>query len=151
MNKTRTEEVLFNHSLKIILLCLVFSGIFLILGNQRLFAYENPELTDFQQITVTGVVNDENGNPMPGVNVVIEGTNIGAITDVDGKFSINVSSQDAVLLISFIGYNQQRVRIAGRTTINVSMEPSVSALDEVIVVGYGVAKKSDITGSIASV
>lgn len=151
MNQTTTKEVLFNHSLKIILLCLVFSGIFLILGNQRLFAYENPELTDFQQITVTGVVNDENGNPMPGVNVVIEGTNVGAITDVDGKFSINVSSQDAVLLISFIGYNQQRVRIAGRTTINVSMEPSVSALDEVIVVGYGVAKKSDITGSIASV
>jgi TonB-linked SusC/RagA family outer membrane protein len=104
-----------------------------------------------QQQHVTGTILDENGKPIPGVNIAVEGTTIGSISDINGIYSINVSSQDAVLIFSFIGYNQKRVPVAGKTVINVSMEPSVSSLDEVIVIGYGVTKKRDITGSIASV
>jgi TonB-linked SusC/RagA family outer membrane protein len=104
-----------------------------------------------QQITVTGTVKDENGDPMPGVNVQVEGTSTGSMTDVNGKFSINAPRSDAVLILSFVGYYDMRVLLAGRTTIDVSMEPSIENLDEVIVVGYGTQRKKDVTSAITVV
>jgi TonB-linked SusC/RagA family outer membrane protein len=103
------------------------------------------------QTAVQGTVRDENGAGMPGVYVVVKNTSLGTTTDADGNFSMNVSSNDAVLVFSFIGYATQEVAVNGRTRVDVALAASVQSLDEVVVVGYGTQKKSDITGSLASV
>ncbi|WP_167608052.1 SusC/RagA family TonB-linked outer membrane protein [Maribellus sediminis] len=103
-----------------------------------------------QTKTVSGVVNDANGSPMIGVNVVIEGTTTGTVTDVNGRYELDVTA-DAVLHFSFIGYAEQTIAVGNQTEINVVMTMSDLGLEEVVVVGYGTIKKSDISGSVASV
>lgn len=109
------------------------------------------EITSPQQskITVKGNVSD-NIEPVIGASVVEKGTTNGAITDMDGNFSIQVSS-GAILIISYVGYTEQQVPVDGRTNINILMVEDMQALDEVVVVGYGVQKKVNLTGSVASV
>ncbi len=102
-----------------------------------------------ENITVSGTVLDENGLPMIGVGVVQAGTTQGTSTDIDGKYIVTVP-QGAVLEFSFIGYASQEVT-ADRTTINVTLVPSSTFLEETVVVGYGVQKKSSVTGAISSV
>ena len=107
---------------------------------------------ELQQQVITGIVTDiQTGEPLPGVNVVVKGTTIGVITDVSGRYSINVLEKNAVLVFSFIGYTNLEEPVAGRTTINISLVTSTTALDEIIVIGYGTQKKSDLTGSVASI
>ena len=101
-------------------------------------------------ITVTGIVTDENGEPLPGASVVIENTNTGALTDASGKYSIKVQSGKA-LVYSFIGYKPSTELVRNNKTINVSLDPDTRLLDEVVVVGYGTMKRSDLTGSVSSV
>lgn len=103
-----------------------------------------------QNVVVNGTVTDDTGQPLPGVNVLLQGTTTGTITDVDGQFSLNMPS-DGVLLFNFIGFSSQTINVAGRTSIVVIMQPSDLSLDEVVVVGYGTMRKSDLTGSVASV
>lgn len=104
-----------------------------------------------QEVTVTGTVTDaETGDPLPGVTVVIKGTQQGTITQVDGTYSVQ-TPEDAVLVFSFIGFNTSEVPVAGQTQINVSLEPAVLGLDEVVVIGYGSVKKEDATGSVGVV
>ena len=102
------------------------------------------------QTTVSGKVSDETG-VLPGVNVVVQGTTIGAVTDFDGNYSINVPQGDNVLVFSYIGYIRQTVSIEGRSTINITMSEDAQALSEVVVVGYGTQRKADLTGSIGSI
>lgn len=117
-------------------------GVFLLLGA---FGFA-------QEKTVTGtVVSSEDGLEIPGVNVVEKGTNNGTSTDFDGNYSITVSSDNAVLVFSYIGYVSQEQSVSGTNQVNVSLAEDVSALEEVVVVGYGTTKKSDITGSVSSV
>ena len=94
---------------------------------------------------------DANNLPLAGVNVIEKGTNNGAITGADGKFSLAVSSASPVLQFSFIGYETQEVTVGTQTTLEVTLIESLKGLNEVIVIGYGTAKKKDITGSVASV
>jgi TonB-linked SusC/RagA family outer membrane protein len=104
-----------------------------------------------QSMTVNGTVTDETGQSIIGANVVVAGTTSGAITDMDGKFSISASA-NAVLRVSYVGYLAQEVKVAvGRTTYNIILREDAERLDEVVVIGYGVVKKSDVTGSVASV
>lgn len=103
-----------------------------------------------QNITVRGTVTDNTGLPLPGVSIVIEGTNRGVITDVDGNYQIEVPS-DATILFNFLGFSLHRELVNNRTTINVLMKEDVMSLDEVVVVGYGQMKRSDVTGSMVSV
>ena len=105
----------------------------------------------FQQIKVTGTVTDENGNPLPGVNVQFEGTIVGTITDNNGKFSLTKPDENAVLMFSFMGYNTQKVSTSGKSVVDIKMVPNVTSLEEVVVVGYGTQKKSDLTGSVTAV
>jgi TonB-linked SusC/RagA family outer membrane protein len=105
----------------------------------------------YAQRTVTGTVVDKDQQPVPGANIVVRGTQIGAITDSDGKFSINVSSSDAVLVISFIGYASQEVEVGNNSVINVSLQDAAMSLDEVVVVGYGTVLKKNITTSVSKV
>jgi TonB-linked SusC/RagA family outer membrane protein len=106
-----------------------------------------------QQVTITGTVKDANTNePVIGANIIEEGAKTGgAVTDVDGNFSIKVSSNEATLAISFIGYLTENVVIGGRSSIEVLLTPDITALDEIVVVGYGTQKKADLSSAIATV
>lgn len=104
------------------------------------------------QITVTGrVVASDTEEPLPGVNVVIKGTTTGAVTNLDGMYTITVPDGDAVLTYSFVGYATQEITVGEQTTINVTLEEDVMALDEVVFIGYGTQRKGDVTSSIGSV
>ena len=104
-----------------------------------------------QNITISGTVTDDKGEPIPGVNVVVKGTTTGAFTAANGVFSINVPNNDAVLVFSFIGYTTQEIAVAGRRALNVMMSEDTKQIDEVVVVGYGVQRKSSLTGSMAAI
>ncbi len=101
--------------------------------------------------TIGGKVIDSFGESLPGVNVVLKGTNIGVITDAQGVYQISVPDLQGSLVFSFIGFDNQEVDISGRASIDVTLFESVLGLDEVIVVGYGTVKKSDVTGAIVRV
>ena len=104
-----------------------------------------------QTRTISGRVTDkETGEGLPGVSVVIAGTSDGTIADIEGNYKLPVP-EDASLIFSFVGYTNQTIPVAGKTTINVQLEVDVQSLDEVVVVGYGTQKKSDLTGSVVSV
>lgn len=104
-----------------------------------------------QNRTVTGVVNDEKGLPIPGVNVVVKGTMTGVITDVDGKFETSVPGKETVLVFSFIGYNSMEIPVGDQKSINVTLTESVEQIEEVVIVGYGTQKKINLTGSVSVV
>lgn len=108
-------------------------------------------LTFAQVHQVTGTVNDVTGEPMIGVNVSVRGSGSGSITDLDGKFTIpNVSEKD-VLVVSYIGYVTQNITVGNRTTFLITLKEDAQSLDEVVVVGYGVQKKRDLSGAVSSV
>ena len=109
----------------------------------------NPPAVTQQVGTVRGHVVDENGEPMIGVTVKVVDTNIGAITDINGDFSVN-KAEGKKLQFSYAGYKTQTVS-AGRGDVNIKMEPDYLGLDEVVVVGYGTMKKSDLTGTTSNV
>ncbi|WP_242927557.1 SusC/RagA family TonB-linked outer membrane protein [Pontibacter vulgaris] len=102
-------------------------------------------------ITVTGKVTSETGEPLIGASVSLKGTTIGAITDVKGTYSIEVPDAGGVLLVSYIGYVTQEVPVNNRTTLNIILQTDAKSLEEVVVIGYGVQKKSVVTGAISSV
>jgi TonB-linked SusC/RagA family outer membrane protein len=105
-----------------------------------------------QQSTVSGLVTSkEDGTPLPGVNIVVKGTNDGTSTDADGRYSLNVPEAEAVLVFTFIGLATQEVAAGGRSIIDVQMEPDVNQLSEVLVVAYGEQTQRSIVGSVASV
>jgi len=99
---------------------------------------------------VTGTVIDVNGEPVIGANIAVKGTTTGVVSDVNGQFSIEVSD-DAILLISYIGYTPQEIRVGNRASIEIALSEDSETLDEVVVIGYGVMKKSDLTGAVSSV
>ena len=101
--------------------------------------------------TVTGkVTSADDGSGLPGVNVVEKGTSNGAVTDVDGNFSLNVG-ENGTLVFSFVGYTTQEITVGNQTTINVSLQPDVTALQEVVVIGYGTQERKEITSAVATV
>lgn len=102
------------------------------------------------QGVVSGQVTDETGSPLPGVNILLKNTTSGTTTDAEGRYSISVA-EDGVLIFSFIGYTTQEEAVGGRSVINVALNPSLETLSEIVVVGYGAQKKSDVTGSVVSV
>jgi TonB-linked SusC/RagA family outer membrane protein len=106
--------------------------------------------THAQDVQVNGTVSDETGSPLPGVTILLKGTTKGTTTDLDGKYSIS-GPADGVLVFSFIGYTPMEETIGNRSLIDVNLNPDQSELEEVVVVGYGTVKKSQLTGAISSV
>jgi iron complex outermembrane receptor protein len=100
--------------------------------------------------TVSGTVSDASG-PLPGVNILVKGTTTGTQTDFDGNYSLDVGSDDAVLVFSYVGYRTQEVAVAGQSTVNVTLVEDTAQLDEVVVVGYGTAVRKEITTAVTSV
>jgi TonB-dependent starch-binding outer membrane protein SusC len=103
-----------------------------------------------QDGTVTGTVVDETGAGMPGVNVLVKGTPQGTVTDSQGKFSLSPPA-NATLVFTFVGYRTQEVPVGDRTTVDVAMAVDLTSLDEVVIIGYGTQKRSDLTGAVGSV
>lgn len=102
------------------------------------------------QITVTGTVTDAKGDPLPGVTISIPGTAIGTATDLDGAYSLSVP-EGSTLVFSFIGFQSQTVELGGRSVIDIVMREDLTSLDEVVVVGYGTQRRSDVTTAVSSV
>ena len=103
-------------------------------------------------ITISGKVTDEKGNPLPFVNIYIKGETKGVITDKEGKYAIEVEKKEGMVLVaSFIGFVTKEFKVEGRTEINLMLSADISDLDEVVVVGYGIVDKKDLTGSVATV
>ena len=102
-----------------------------------------------QQKTIKGIVVDATGEPLIGVNVSVKGTTIGIITDIDGKYTLEVPT-NATLVFSYIGYRTQELSVGNQTTINITMQEDTQNIDEVVVVGYGVQKKETVTGSVST-
>ena len=100
--------------------------------------------------TISGTIKDENGNGFAGVNVVIKGTTKGTTSDINGKYTLDVEEENAVLIFSFVGYTIQEISIGGRTTIDVNMEPDVKALEEVVVTALGIKKETKRLGYATS-
>lgn len=103
-----------------------------------------------QQRTVAGKVTDTNNQPLPGVTVVVKGTTQGTVTSADGDYSITNIPEDATLVFSFVGMSTQEIDVSGQQTINIVMREETLGLDEVIVIGYGTARRKDFTGSVSS-
>ncbi len=101
--------------------------------------------------TISGTVTDDVNEPLPGVNVLLKGTTVGTTTDPVGAFKINVPDASGVLVFSFIGYKTVEQSVGEQTTMNVMLQPDTETLDEVVVVGYGSVKKSDLTGAVSSI
>ena len=104
-----------------------------------------------QERTVTGKVTSEEDGSLPGVSIVIQGTTLGTVTDIDGNYSILVPDQDAVLVFSFIGFANQTITVGNQSKIDLLLLPDVTALDEVVVTGYGTQVKKEITSAITKV
>ena len=104
-----------------------------------------------QQKSVSGKVTDSSGSPLPGVSVVVKGTTTGVITDANGNFSLSTVPENAVLQFSFVGMKVQEVAVGMKTSINVTLEEETIGIEEVVAIGYGTVKKSDLTGAVASV
>lgn len=102
-----------------------------------------------QQKTIKGIVVDATGEPLIGVNVSVKGTTIGIITDIDGKYTLEVPT-NATLVFSYIGYRTQEHSVGNQTTINITLQEDTQNIDEVVVVGYGVQKKETVTGSVST-
>ncbi len=109
------------------------------------------EVSQQQQKSITGRVTDTTGGALPGVSIVVKGTNIGAITDIDGNYRLNNVSVDAILTFSFVGMKPQDVKVGSKIKINVTLEEESIGLDEVVAIGYGTQRKGDVTSSVVSV
>ncbi len=107
-------------------------------------------MANAQERTVKGKVTSAEEGPLPGVNIQIQGTLKGTITDVDGNYSISVPGPDAVLVFSFVSYTTQSVTVGDQTTIDVVLVSAATSLGEVVVVGYGTQRKKDITGAVSN-
>lgn len=125
-------------------------GDYIVLSDRQKEDNSNQVSDTQQKDKIKGNVVDENGDPIIGVNVVIKGTSKGTITDLKGEFQLEANSKD-LLLLTYIGYQSQEVTVGTKRDIRVQMREDNKALEEVVVIGYGIQKKSDITGAVSSV
>jgi len=170
MKKSKhVREILFLLKRPLLFMCL--SGLILITGIIQTYASDDyhPDKSyssdpsenglirdlnalDTQQMTVSGKVTDsQTGDAMPGVNILVVGTSIGVITDASGRYSVTVTNRNATLRFSFIGYVTQEVPLNGRSTVDINLVSEVTGLDEVVVIGYGTKRLSELSSSVAVV
>ena len=148
MTKKIMQIVSFRTGSKLVMKLLT---LLLLLGTVQTFASAVPDPGDLQQKRITGRVTDAAGEALPGVNILEKGTINGAITDVDGRYALTVASSASVLNFSFIGYMTKEVNVGNQTTIDVALSEAVSALDEIVVVGYSTQARKSLTGSVSQV
>ncbi|SDN00597.1 TonB-linked outer membrane protein, SusC/RagA family [Kriegella aquimaris] len=120
-------------------------------GNKIVITKSDTSIIAKQTTTVSGAVSDSDGRPLPGANIVEKGTTNGVTADFDGNFVLDISNDNAVLVISYIGFATKEVRVNGQSIISISLAEDAAGLDEVVLIGYGGVKRSDLTGSVASI
>ena len=133
--------------------CNYFIVITMLLASQvQIFAADrlSTRAPVLQQITVSGTVADDAGATLPGVNISVKGTTIGVVSNIDGKFTITVPNEEAVLVFSFLGYTAQEITVGSNRDLSVTMFEDSQQLDELVVTGYGVQKKATLTGSVST-
>jgi len=121
--------------------------------------FNNLSTNDLEEVTgvqqqkreITGIVKDDQGETVPGASVVVKGTSVGTITDINGKFSLMVDDQATVVVISFVGYKQQEITLGSQTNFSIVMEAETVGLEEIVAVGYGSQTKETLTGAITSI
>lgn len=149
MNQKLQKNRLFRKALGLSVITLLFTLFCVDIGYAKTYPNKSINLAD---ITVKGKVSDaETGDGLPGVSVTAKGSSKGAITDSNGDYTIDVPDNKAVLVFSYVGYTPQEVNVGGQTQINIQLKSDSKTLSEVVVVGYGTAKKTDITGAVKSV
>ncbi|TDW51679.1 TonB-linked SusC/RagA family outer membrane protein [Flavobacterium sp. 270] len=135
---------------KMMMLCALFS-----LSQVQAYAISSKSKTESENVelqkSIKGQVNDETGMPLPGVTVLEKGSKNAALTDFDGKFTLKVDNENAVLVFTYLGYVTQEVAYKGQASVNVKLSKATTSLEEVVVVGYGKMKKKDLTGSIVQI
>jgi TonB-linked SusC/RagA family outer membrane protein len=127
------------------LIFLFFIGLLNVLGISAVLAYQGSRQVSGE------VIDASTQETLPGVNILVKGTNIGAVSDIDGNFNIEVPGPESVLVFSFIGYLTQEITVGNQSEIIISLASNAADLDEVVVIGYGTAKKSDLTGSVSRI
>lgn len=156
----RSVDIKENNQLITVILDKLFAGTdvkYTIIDRKIILApgYLNKGLEDkyvVQQQRIQGTVTDAStGEPIVGANIIVEGTTLGAVSDISGNFTIDVPKQDAVLVISFLGYITEKVSLNGQTNVQVKLVVDIANLEEVVVVGYGSQKKETLTGSVAQI
>ena len=142
------------NSRKILVLCALFVGMSGILSataeaktSEKNYNLVDPQL---QGVSVSGRITDQDGNVLPGVNVVEKGTSNGSITDIDGRYTLSLNSENPTLVFSYVGYITEEVEVGNKTSVDIVLTQDITALEEIVVIGYGTSKKSDLTGSVAS-
>ena len=126
-------------------------GLVLLLSIIQLAA-ASPGYAQGAEQTITGTVTDlSNNETLPGVNVLVKGTTVGTVTDVDGNYRLTAPADTETLVFSSVGYTSEEMAVGGRSTINISLAPDIQSLSEVVVVGYGTQKQSEITGAVSTV
>ena len=138
---------------RIMLACIIQTAVFmqLLATNSIVSNLNEPTPEQIQSKQINGTVKDESGETLPGVTVSVKGIASGSITDGNGRFSLKLPERATILVFSFIGMKTQEVEIAGKSIINVTLESSSVNLQEVVAVGYGTMKRSDLTGAVSSV
>lgn len=150
---TRSNGFKFDLKMKLSLLLLIVS---LMQINANVYSLNSNDLLeiedlDFQEKTITGKVTDESGMPLPGASIQIKGTSIGVETDFDGLYSITVPENGKVLVFKYLGFKVEEVVIGDKSTIDVVLVLDKTALDEIVIVGYGIQRKKDLVGAISQV
>lgn len=137
----------------LVLMCtLIVLSTVLCIPNAALAMMTGHELQIMNERTVSGRVTDAlDGSPVPGVTVLVEGTTVGTVTDIDGMYSLTMSGDQSVLTFSFVGYVSQKVTVGNRTAVDVTLQVDIQSLEEVVVVGYGTQERAKVTGAIAQV
>ncbi len=107
--------------------------------------------SSIQERTITGTITDENGQPMPGASVQVKGASIGAVSDFDGNYTIKAPDNATTLVFTYLGYLSQEIAIAGKSVVDVQLSPDINTLEQIVVVGYGTQRRSDLTSSVVSV
>ena len=126
-----------------------FLSILWLLGVPEAQAASRSEFRDMKPIAVSGIIIDEEGLPLPGANVLEKGTSNGTVSDIDGSFKLQVE-ESAVLVFSYAGFTTQEVAVAGQTNLKITLQTDIAIIEEVVVIGYGTVKKSDLTGAVSS-
>lgn len=153
VDQNRKVSVAANNSNIFKILDEIFKGTqvkYSVLGKKIILSTEIQTSQQERKKRVTGKICDANGEPLIGASIQVKGTTIGSITDIDGNYSLEVPD-DAVLVISYIGYIAQEVSVGIKNVVNIALKEDAEVLDEVVVVGYGVQKKSDVTGAMIRV
>jgi hypothetical protein len=124
----------------------------IVLSTEEQISSLSGKTSETQQMqTISGKVTDENGESLPGVSIYIKGSTQGTISNADGTFSLQIPAGANTLIFTFVGMKEQEVEIAGRNTVDVTMQQDVISLDEVVTIGYGTSLRKDLTGAVSTV